>query len=39
LIYTYLSNPQKAGLAAEEKRAVDPKRKELKEALTGVGLR
>lgn len=39
LIHTYLNYPQKAGLAADEKRAVDPKRKELKESLSAIGLR
>lgn len=38
LVYTYFNSPQKAGLAPEEKRAVDAKRKELKDGLKGVGL-
>jgi hypothetical protein len=38
LVWTYLNYPQKAGLAANEKRAVDGKRKELKDGLKGVGL-
>ncbi len=38
LVWTYLTYPQRAGLVAEEKRAVDAKRKELKEGLKGVGL-
>lgn len=38
LVYTYLSYPQKAGLTAEEKGVVDPKRRELKDALKAVGL-
>lgn len=38
LVWTYLTFPQKAGLAPDEKRAVDAKRKELKDGLKGVGL-
>lgn len=38
LLFTYLNYPQKAGLTANERGAVDPKRRELKEALKGVGL-
>lgn len=39
LVYTYLRMAERAGLAPEEKRAVDAKRKELKAGLEGVGLR
>lgn len=38
LVYTYLNYPQKAGLTAEEKGVVEPRRRELKEALKAVGL-
>lgn len=38
LVYTYLSYAQKAGLSPEEKSVVDPKRRELREALKAVGL-
>lgn len=38
LVYTYLKFREKAGLAPEEKRAVDAKRKELNDGLKGVGL-
>jgi len=38
LVWTHLTFPQKSGLAAEERRAVEAKRKELKDGLKGVGL-
>ena len=38
LLYTYLNFPQKAGLSADEKRVVDPKKAQIKDALKGAGL-
>ncbi len=38
LVWTHLNYPQRAGLAADEKRVVDAKRKELKDGLKEVGL-
>ena len=38
LLYTYLNFPQKAGLSADEKRVVDPRKPQIKDALKGAGL-
>jgi hypothetical protein len=38
LVYTYLSYPQKAGLAPAEKQVVDPKKAELRQALKAIGM-
>ncbi len=38
LIYTYLGYGKRAGLTDDEKRAVDPKREQLKDGLNSVGM-
>ncbi len=38
LIYTYLGYGKRAGLSDDEKRAVDPKRDQLKDGLNSIGM-